>query len=163
MRVLAAAFSWFPGKWKKKQVRRAARAAPGLARTINSRSGPVSSQTLPATMTSGQRLSVRFAASAMHMWNCRHQRSVAIEKEKPKKPNSDFHSMSPDPSVNAALYHSRSGGRKPGSALLVSCRAWGAVMPQRRAQRRLQATVSVSIQCRAISGAELPVTIMASQ
>lgn len=37
--------------------------------------------------------------------------------------------MSTDPSVNAALYHSRSGGRKLGSALLESCKAWGAVMP----------------------------------
>lgn len=53
MRALATAFSWFPGKWEKKQLRRATRAVPGLA--INSRSGPIFLQApaiTPTTMTS---------------------------------------------------------------------------------------------------------------
>lgn len=140
MRALATAFSWFPGKMVEKANGRATRAVPGLAGTINSRSGSIFLASprcrAPTTMTSGQRLSVNIASGAgacgqlpSSLFECHREREA-------RETQFGLHSMSTDPSVNAALYLSRSGGRKLGSALLVSCKAWGAVMPQRWAFSR---------------------------
>lgn len=129
MRALATAFSWFPGKMVEKANGRATRAVPGLAGTINSRSGSIFLASprcrAPTTMTSGQRLSVNIASGAgacgqlpSSLFECHREREA-------RETQFGLHSMSTDPSVNAALYLSRSGGRKLGSALLVSCKAWG--------------------------------------